>query len=372
MTSKIKRVYFKIIIIALTYAILELICFIFINSGSIPAMKPTFRFTFKNPKYPLPIADIDSIWGAWHYKESFQYQRSCINFDYKINSYGARDKERLKVSENKDRVIVLGDSFFEGYGVTEENRLSNLLEKQTGKEFLNFSCAEFGTTQEYLVYKHLAAGFEHSTILIGFLPFNDFENDDLTYLSNQKRYRPYFVKTDSTYQLEYHNTDLQSSEFNKSHFQEVSNTAKGTVVRFLSSFTFWYNIIDYYKNRKQQNLFYSTSNNKTLSYYYDYKKEQIGRLEYTLKQLRLAAPNKRIVLCTIPIIPDIIRRNSDNEPPLPIQLKRICSDLNITYTDLLPYFKDKKNFRDYFFFCDWHWNNIANKYAAEILSSYFN
>jgi len=212
MAVKRKKIFFKLFLLLFFYLLFELICFGFIKSGYIPARQPSFHFVWKNPQYPLPMADIDTTWGTWHYKEPFRSQNGCIYFDYRINSYGARDIERQKKSNNKDRVIVLGDSFTEGYGLAENERLSNLLQKKTGKEFLNFSCADFGTTQEYLVYKYLAQAFDHSTIFIGFVPFNDFENDDRSFLGEQNRYKPYFIKTDTAYSLQYYKQSLQQSD----------------------------------------------------------------------------------------------------------------------------------------------------------------
>ncbi|MES1214925.1 MAG: hypothetical protein ABUT20_05350, partial [Bacteroidota bacterium] len=110
MISKRKKIIFKCFIVLFTYVSLEFLCFIVIRSGYIPAKEPNWTFVWKNPQYPLPMADINKIWGTWHYQEPFQSQNGCIYFDYRINSYGARDKEREKTSQKNDRVIVLDDS----------------------------------------------------------------------------------------------------------------------------------------------------------------------------------------------------------------------------------------------------------------------
>lgn len=317
------------------------------------------------------MADIDLKWGTWHYKEPLYSQNGCIRFDYQINSYGARDKERTKSGKDKNRVIVLGDSYLEGYGISEEKRLSNLLEDKTGKEFLNFSCADFGTTQAFLVYKYLASEFDHSTIFISFLPFNDFENDDILFLGDQKRYKPYFVKEDSGYTLKYNKSSLEESDLNKEHYQQISNSFLGTTARILKGFTYWYNIVDYFKNKKLQATFFKQNKNKPLSNYYDYKPEQLEKLQFILTQLREAAPDKKIVFSSIPVIPDIERRAIDGEPPLPLEIEKICKSLSITYVDLLPHFYKLKDYRNFFFFCDPHWNEKANKYVYEIMLPYF-
>ncbi len=317
------------------------------------------------------MADIDLKWGTWHYKEPLYSQNGCIRFDYQINSYGARDKERTKRSKEDNRVIVLGDSYMEGYGIPEAKRFSNLLEKKTGKEFLNFSCADHGTTQEFLVYKYLASEFDHSTIFIGFLPFNDFENDDIHFLGDQKRYKPYFVKSDSGYVLEYNRANLEESDLNKDHYLQISNSFWGTITRILKGITCWYNIVDYFKNKKLQAAFFTHKKNKIVSNYYDYKPEQVEKLKFILTQLRKSAPDKTIIFSSIPVIPDIQRRAIDGEPPLPLEIANICNSLSITYVDLLPHFYKLKDYRNFFFFCDPHWNEKANKYVYEIMLPYF-
>lgn len=371
MRVKGKNLLFKCLIIFLTYAMIELICFIVIRSGYIPAKEPNFAFVWKNPRYPLPMADINPIWGAWHYDGPFQSQNGCIYFNYKINSYGARDKERAKESQDSGRVIVLGDSFLEGWGVNENDRLSNILEKKTGHEFLNFSCADFGTTQEYLVYKNLGMRFNHSQIAVGFLPFNDFEDDDKLHWIGRKRYKPFFVRSDTGYRLEYYKPTLEESELNKKFYASAGNSFKQTLARFLRGYTYWFNIVDYIKNRKSQIKFFSFKGNKVVSYYYDYTPQQIEKLKFILTQLRLIAPGKKILFFSIPVIPDLQRRAREGEPPLPNELRRICDSLGMTYVDLLPYFFKIKRYRNYYFFCDSHWNEKANKYAADILQSYF-
>jgi hypothetical protein len=83
-------------------------------------------------KYDFPIAELNPYWGVWHYTNSvYTEKRDCIECTYHINSYGARDKERIKEADT-NRIIMLRDSFIEGYGMSEEERLSDRLEKQLG------------------------------------------------------------------------------------------------------------------------------------------------------------------------------------------------------------------------------------------------
>jgi hypothetical protein len=67
---------------------------------------------------------------------------TCTYFDVvrRSNSYGARDIERSPRSTTP-RAVVLGDSFVEGIGVELGERVTDLLEKGSGAEYLNFGTA---------------------------------------------------------------------------------------------------------------------------------------------------------------------------------------------------------------------------------------
>lgn len=371
MISKKKVVLYKILIVVVTYILLELCCFITIKTRYIPAAQPSFQFVLKNPEYPMVWADIDSIWGNWHYRETFRQQTGCLSFEYRINSYGARDKERSVKSVSTDRVVALGDSFIEGYGIEASSRLTDLLEQKTGKEFLNFGCSDFGTAQEYLVYEHLAKNFEHSTVLIGFLPYNDFENDDTAFMHTD-RYKPYYVLSDTGYRLKYYSDQLWKSAMNKDSFRVSSGRFTTVISRFLRAYTYWYNIVDYVRLKDLYTPILAHKNNKTLSYYYDYEPQHLHKLQFILSKLRTSAKNKRIILFTIPTQPDFMRYESDRKPPLPIEINRICKALNIEYLDLMPpMIQQEVKYCKLFLSCDPHWNGYANEIAANILIQKF-
>lgn len=364
-----RKIVYKLLICAITYLFIELICFIFISAGYIPARKPTFKFVYKNT-VNAPFASLSPVWGNWHIPGELQYQDGCISFNYFINSAGARDKERELKSSDTNRVIVLGDSFMEGWGVDASERVSDILEKKTNRAFLNFGCATFGLTQELLLYKNLAAKYDHSTILIGFLPYNDFSDDDLTIDKNANFYKPYFLKTDSGFKLTYHGTlPVRPSTGTYSSAESAPGSSwKEITVRFLKSYTYWYNIYSHIKLKNKENKEIKSKSGKTPSYYFDFTQEQFLRLEYILAQLREASGKKRIILFSIPLIQDLERISSEKEgPPLVQKLSTLCKNLQIEYLDIAPYASSEKSYRDNFFYCDPHWNEKGNHFTAELL-----
>jgi hypothetical protein len=153
---------------------------------------------WKPPRQEPPRTERDP-WGAWGVPNTTSRMvGDCYDVEYRFNSVGARDEERQIGSAA--RWIVLGDSGIDGYGLAENERLTNLLEKTLGWEFANFgSSGDFGPLQYLLVYKLLAKRFEHHGVIVGFTLFNDFTDNDAEWwklhrnLPNQERYRPYSV-----------------------------------------------------------------------------------------------------------------------------------------------------------------------------------
>jgi hypothetical protein len=354
----------------ITYLCIELICFIFISTGYIPAPKPTLKFVYKNTVNAC-FASLSPTWGNWHIPGKLKYQDGCITFDYFINSRGARDKERELHSTDTTRVVVLGDSFIEGWGVDVSERVSDILEDKTNHEFLNFGCATFGLTQELILYKALAAQYDHSTILVGFLPFNDFKDDDIT-IDNLNFYKPYFLKTDSGFQLTYRGNPPVPASPGTTSTISSGTSLKSVTIRFLKAYTFWYNIYSYIKLRKKQEKEIENKSGKTHSYYFDFTQEQFVRLEYILTQFRASAGKKRIILFSIPLLTDLERIRSEKvKPPLVQKLETVCSNLHIEYLDITPYAPAEKSYRNYFFHCDPHWNEKGNRFTADILYKKF-
>ena len=133
----------------------------------------------------------EEIWGAWHKNNSATPQkRSCYDVVYRSNEVGARDDS---FADNDNNIVLLGDSFAEGYGVNIENTSQKYIEKFTNRNVLNFGVSHnFGPVQYSILYENLAKNFSHKTIIIYLLPDNDFGENDYTNWIGSKRYRPYY------------------------------------------------------------------------------------------------------------------------------------------------------------------------------------
>ena len=67
-------------------------------------------------------------------------------------------------------------------------------EKKLKRNILNFGASgNFGPVQYWLLYEKFAKKFNHNTVIIYFLPDNDFGENDYTNWKGSKRYRPYYL-----------------------------------------------------------------------------------------------------------------------------------------------------------------------------------
>ncbi|MEO6489876.1 MAG: hypothetical protein ABIO04_08065 [Ferruginibacter sp.] len=364
MTGKIKKI---AIVAIVTYLLIELTCFIFIEYKFKGAHLPRFIFQYDYKKYDFTIAEIEPVWGTWHYKESYTEKKQCFESAYHINSFGARDKERKMIADT-NRTIFLGDSFIEGYGLNESERLTNQLESLSNREVLNFGCGYFTPTHEYLLYKELAHKFSHNTIIVGILPFNDMVESDTSFHEKDGfvHYQPYFQGTAPDYHLMYRENNISKSTFNKEGYYKIQNTTMARFTRVFKECSYWYNLYQFIKaNRPVIN-----ENKEPYSGYYDCTGAQLSKLYFILNKLKEAAEGKRLIVVAIPVYNDLEKFAADPSPVFTMKMDSFCTSSKIEYIDLLPIFSKKvKDPRQLYLDCDGHWNKAANKIAAEIILS---
>lgn len=92
----------------------------------------------------------------------------------RVNSAGFRcNREFARERSGARRVLLFGDSFSAGDGVSNEKRYGDVLETLIPDlEVYNFALPGTGTDQQYLAYRELAAGIEHDVLLIAVLVEN--------------------------------------------------------------------------------------------------------------------------------------------------------------------------------------------------------
>jgi len=362
-------------LLVICFLTLELSVFLFLQTpfgknrlrGNIPG------FSLKNTNTEF-WGDYNEHFGIWRIpNSSYKHTKSCFQVVYHANLYGANDNATTIISRN-DRVVVLGDSFMDGYGLEREKRLTNLLGKETGKEFLNFAISGyFGTTQYYLVYKHLAKNFSHKKILIGILPYNDFQDNDLQVgkIMHAQEYRPYFVGNYPNYELIYHIDSLYSAKQRNSDYE-------ASLLKLIMEFSFTTNairqIIQETKYRMARsddpNNPYALLKTKGLPFsgYYEFREKDFKLMRFTLEKIIDEAAGKEIVIALLPTMQDLMLYSKYGDAPLAKRFRQFSQETGVKVVDLLPYMHDyTKDWDKYFFPCDYHWNAYGNRVAFEYL-----
>jgi hypothetical protein len=92
-----------------------------------------------------------------------------------VNDSGFRCDHNFSKNKSKDkrRIIVFGDSFTAGDGISNGYRYTDILEKAVDNlEVYNFGLSGSGTDQQYLIYKEFAEGMEYDLMIIAVLVEN--------------------------------------------------------------------------------------------------------------------------------------------------------------------------------------------------------
>ena len=335
----------------LIFAVLAELCSVlYINLTNWPSSKPTYRVNYNSF-----WADSNPAFGVWHRANGhFYHQGGCFNVQYTTNSYGARDVER-SLHADKPRTIVLGDSFVEGLGVADQYRLTNILEKQTGREYLNFGTGgDFGPLQYALLYKTLAAKFDHQLVLVGVLPDNDFRDMSLEWgkTHHAGRYRPYYAGDFSIVYTGKLDPDAGEGFWDRVEAYLRAYLASYHVGQFLYSSLYWRTAPPY-------------------SGYNDYDNVDFARLEHALADLKATAEahHAQMAVFLIPTYTDFLKYHQSGADRVGPAVEKWGQANGVPVKDLLPEMDARSagNYRNFFLKCDGHWSPQGGQAAAEVL-----
>lgn len=96
------------------------------------------------------------------------------------NSRGLRNPREIPYEKppGVTRVLLLGDSFFWGYGVNNEEVISAVLQTLVAPrvEILNGACSGYGTDQELLWLVEEGIRYQPDVVVVGLFPANDWED----------------------------------------------------------------------------------------------------------------------------------------------------------------------------------------------------
>ena len=305
---------------------------------------PSYNIT-NSPNF---LSKFDKDIGFVHEpNSSFVLKNNCIDVTYSFNSLGFLDTERPEKSKQK-RILFLGDSFTEGYGVSIENRTSNILENLIKTPCINCALTDKGPAQYQEIYRKYSSKYTHDALVIALYPANDFIDDNAE--QYKTFYRPYWKKVNEEWVFinpGKENTDKQKPNIFK---------------RILLNFTYSYNLYLYLKSSLKHE-----SNINEIGHF-NFSEADWERLEQSIKTIRILAPGKEILLYTIPSKTEIALTNL-NESPLFDKLKLLCESIDIQFLNLASQIAslELSEKESLYKTCDTHWSEKGNKYAANYI-----
>lgn len=334
-------------------------------------------FIYSNNKYKdigFGRTEKDS-WGPWHIpNETFIHKKNkCFNVKMTFNEIGARDTTIKNFDEKS--LILLGDSFAEGWGVEFEETSQFNIEKNLNTNILNLgTAAEFGPLSALLLYKNFN-NIKHKGLIVYIFPANDFTDNDKNFWINKrtKRYRPLFSDDVDTIEPFYEKDAVKRENFYE------TNTFKGKVKYQFKKYLWSSNVIRsfllIYQNKTVKKINDEASLIK--SYYYDSDYIQQKNLIKAYKEIKNISNEKEILFVIIPAKADILRYKQDKKPNSyknQFWYKELVKfnqmdKQKVLVLDLLNFFTEE-NSKKYFFNCDAHWNKEGNKYAADVISKF--
>ena len=327
----------------------ELASLIYINVTKWPGSKPSYHV-----EYNEFWVDNNPAFGTWHRPNGhFIHKSGCYSVEYDTNSYGARDVER-SLHSSAPRTIVLGDSMIEGVGQPADKRLTNILERDTGHEYLNFGSGSFGPLQYALLYKTMAVKFDHNFVLVGVVPDNDFHDMDYSFQKahgQKEEYRPYYADDLSVFYSGHFNPNEGEGFWD--HVEAILRAylASYHIGQYIYSQSYWWRVSPY-------------------SGYHDYNNVDITRLERALDDIKATADahGAKMGVILIPHAIDFQRAHATGINPLAPLLEKWGEAHDVAVKDLLPEMDamSGENFLAYSL-CDGHWSERGNAAVAQIL-----
>lgn len=317
-----------------------------------------------------------SPWGVWHKNNvEVKHVSKCFDITLRTNSYGARDRER-PLKSNEFRVLVLGDSFVEGFGVDQDQRLTDLLEKEIGRTVLNFgSSGDVGPLQYRILYEQFASTFDHDAIIVMILPDNDFTDNWLPYWKTmpeeeQRRYRPYYGTCGTDACPIYPSNPAQSpgAIYQPVSFEDLSFINK--ILLIWRHFSWSWSV---YKSLSEI-IAPPYSYPEDYSGYRDPTPSQVKAALSSIIRIRELAGNRPMLVALIPTPRDISALAAGNHSLLvPKAFEDAAHQYGFKFLDLAaPMLEREPNPAKWFLSCNGHWSILGNKLAAQVLADRYN
>jgi len=327
------------------------------------------------------FAEYDPVLG-WKLKPNVEGDFFSGDFitTVKNNKQGLRMGREIGIEKSKYRIAIIGDSAVWGFGVNDQDRISEQLEKKLeGVEVINFGVSGYGTGQYYLQLNRTVLKFKPDMVI------SVFYANDLLDLGSSIRYgypKPVFELSDDG--LELTNVPVPKREA----LGEASFSSLLKINFYLShkfhTFVFFKPVLHrlYLLVRKPSAVvpYYIDILMKNYSEDYEEYKEINNKL-YCQMSTMLKQRNISFVLVNLPYkthiltneLKNLVKFYKINENEIDIKkpsimLNNLSRNCNFNFIDLYPYFEQYDGKRDLYFRFDEHLTPLGNDYAADILS----
>jgi len=315
-------------------------------------------------------------WGPWHRANATaRHEKDCFSVSLRSNAHGARDQSRELAPgpEPVPGVVVLGDSFTEGFGVEAEERFTDRLEGKLGIPMMNFGVSlDFGPLQQEILYDRLAANFPHDQVLIMFLPDNDLtDNDAEFWLAHRpdhysRRYRPYYRLVPGGGYAAFYPVvpDGDGAAVIRTQVDDENTTA---MFGGLDQLTAWFNR-HLWTYRAAGHVAAVLRGDFSVSRYRDVSRTQLDPVLWSFKRIKERAGGRDVVVVVIPRLNDFLLGKPGEESPLIAALTDFGRRNGIRVIDLMPAMRTAEpQLANLFLTCDGHWSARGHEVATKIL-----
>jgi hypothetical protein len=326
------------------------------------------------------------------------------------NSKGWRDTEHdLDNKRGVFRILVLGDSFMEGYSVGLEDLFHKQIERLARKEginieIINMGVGGYGTLQEYLVFRDIGQYYKPDIVLLGFYTANDLRNNFLPLESPvstsilKVKSRPFL---DPSHPMTWKINQVDS-EGTRRRYLSAKAKADSFTYKFATGSALIQTTLRAVEHIKQSTLFKnraskigtnSESEKETsrafaqFGVHYCKEPPQFTKAWATTKRIfsRLKKDTSsiggKVFVFSVPALYEVLEEKIKEIPnrericwedaPGNKRLKGVLEELEIEYVDLLPGFRKRMRSEGHNLFrhSDNHWDENGHHLAATIVYS---
>jgi hypothetical protein len=310
--------------------------------------------------------DVDPAFGVWHLPRArYRHAKACFDVTYKANGFGMRDGATSERHEGP-RVVVLGDSFAEGWGVADGERLSEVLERETGIEHLNFGTSgDFDPVQYWQLYRTRAKRFDHDAVLVMVLPDNDFPPGGMRDgRAADARWAPRLTGRYPDFDITYPPRRFEPQPRDRGRYL-INLPGEFWLTWRAATFA-----VAYVSAMRQHRAGPVAEGARGRSRYYNFSEAEFDRLRYALQRIVAeAGPERQVLVVTIPRRDDLAAASESQPPPLSSKLGQAARQDGYAYLDLLPQMAQDAQGEParWFHTCDGHWSPAGHAEAAKAI-----